>query len=161
MLKPALLLLTAAPLLIACDPNSEGAFRAGRSVDPCIESIPACPNEFAQCILDEGVLAEFEFPGVFKFLADARPDDRIQVEIFFLQQQDSGLFTEIAWHEPGCSDLYIWDSEGRNIFDLVDQRNVFSERKRIFEGGEHLVTIDSDMVARTLIRIEIIEPGEN
>ncbi|MEM6558763.1 MAG: hypothetical protein AAF605_03175 [Myxococcota bacterium] len=147
-------------VLAACDPNSGRAFRSGRAFNPCIETIPACAGEFAQCVLDENSYADFEFPGVFKFLVDANPDDRIRVLILFEQQQDSGLFTEIVWNEPGCSDLEVWSSDGLDIFASVDQQNVFSRIERVFEGGEHLIVIDSDMVARTSIGIEIVEPGE-
>ena len=145
---------------VACDPTSERAFRSGRAFNPCIESIPACDGEFAQCVLDENSYADFRFPGVFKFLVDANPDDRIRVLIFFQQQQDAGLFTELVWTEPGCSDLVVWESNGLDLFQEVDQQNVFSRLERVFEGGEHLIVIASDMVALTSIGIEIVEPGE-
>ncbi len=158
----ATLLLAGSLLAVAagCDPNSERAFRSGRGFNPCIESIPACDGEFAQCVLDENSYTDFRFPGVIKFLVDANPDDRIRVLIFFEQLQDAGLFTEIVWNEPGCSDLQVWESNGLDLFAEVDQQNVFSRIERVFEGGEHLIVIDSDMVAQTSIGIEIVEPGE-
>lgn len=145
---------------VACDPNSERAFKSGRAFNACLETIPACAGEFASCVLDENSFAEFRFPGVFKFLVDANPDDRIRVLIFFDEQQDSGLSTEIVWNEPGCSDLEVWQSDGINVFEEVDQQNVFSRTERVLEGGEHLIVVDSDMVAQTSIGIEIVEPGE-
>ena len=146
-------------VLAACDPTSEDAFIAGRAFDPCLQSIPACPGLFASCTLDETRYARATFPGEFRFLVKAEAGHEINVVVFLAQQRDSGLDTQIFWNEPGCSDVYRYDSEGRDLFELAEETNIIEEKQTVFEGGEHLIEIFTDMQADVLITTEVIIPG--
>ncbi len=141
-----------------CDPTSEGAFIAGRGYVTCLESLPACPGQSAACVLDGDSYTEKPFPGVFSFLVEAPAGAEIEVQIYLKEQRDAGLSTLIFWNEPGCSDVYTYDSRGEDLFLEAEETKVIERREKIHEGGEHLVEINSDMQAHTLIGVDVIEP---
>jgi len=152
------LLLTTSILLVACEEISEEAFTAGKSEEACIQVIPACPDRTAACKLDSSRYARVQFPNDFAFLVDANPDDIVEVQMFFSTQRDAGLQTLIEWNEPGCTEIQRFDSQGRNIFQEAGDRRTFSERRAVFEGGEHLIEIISDMQSDALITVDVRFP---
>ena len=153
------LLIIAAVTLIGCDPLSEEEFLRGRNLDPCLQTIPACPGLFASCTLDESRYAKMSFPGEFRFLVRAEEGQEIEVILFFSQQRDAGMETLIFWNEPGCSDVYAYDSEGRDLFDETEETSQFEKKRTMLETGEHLIEIFSDMQADILISARVIIPG--
>jgi hypothetical protein len=151
------LLLVAA--LAACDPSSEEEFTKGRSYDPCLQTIPACPGLVGRCTLDGSRYARQTFPGDFRFMVNANAGHIIQVLLYFADQRDAGLSTQIFWNEPGCSEVYVFDSEGRNLFAETEDLNLFTEKREVAETGEHLIEIFSDMQAEVLVTAEVVIPG--
>jgi hypothetical protein len=147
-----------AVLLGGCDPSGEKAFLARRGENPCLERIQACPGETASCVLDDYSYTVADFPGSFRFLVEANSEDEIEVMLYLTDQRDAGISTYIYWNEPGCIDTYIFDSAGRNLFEEADD-HVIREKRKVYDGGEHLIEIDSDMQAHTDIAIHVIEPG--
>ena len=145
--------------LAGCDPLSEEEFLRGRSYDPCLQTIPACPGLFASCTLDETRYSRMTFPGEFRFLVRAEAGQDIAVVIFLAQQRDAGLQTLIYWNEPGCSEVYAYDSEGRDLFQESEETSLIEERRTMLETGEHLIEIFSDMQADVLISARVIIPG--
>lgn len=157
--RASTLLLAAGLLAAGCDPTSSKEFTAGRSLNPCLEIIPACPGAVAACVLDQTQYAKLSFPGSFQFLVTARSGERIDVQMFFVEQRDAGLSTEIYWNEPGCSEAYEWRSEGTNLFVEAADTNVFNQARTVYETGEHLVEIFSDMNAQVLVTVEVDVAG--
>lgn len=147
-------------LLTGCDPGSEKAFLKGKALDPCAQVIPACPGLFAGCTLDSSRYAEVSFPGQFRFIVRAGVRDRIGVLIYLRTQIDAGLETQIYWNEPGCSEVYTYDSAGRNIFNEADETHVIFEEETVNEEGEHLIEIFSDMQAETYVSASVKLAGE-
>jgi hypothetical protein len=132
---------------------------AGRHLDPCLENLPACTRASASCVLDPATYAEQRFPGVFSFLVDVDAGNELEVLIFFAEQNDAGQQTQIVWNEPGCSDQTVYNSGGADLFYEARDVGVLSRKAEIKEDGEHLLEIDSDMRALTLITVEIVVPG--
>lgn len=151
--------VASALVLAGCDPSTEKAFTQGRALDACVEVIPACPGLFASCTLDQTRYARTQFPGAFRFFVDAGPEDKIQVQLFFAHARDAGLSTQIVWNEPGCSEAYVYDSGGRDLFSEAGETNLFAETRKVYEEGEHLIEIFSDMNAEVLVGVDLIEPG--
>ncbi len=141
-----------------CDPSGRDAFRQGRGYDPCLSVIPACPGQYAACVLDEDNYTEVSFPGELSFMVRCDPEVEIEVMMFFAEQRDAGLSTSIYWNEPGCTDVYIFDSDGRNLLREAED-SMFSESRKMTKGGEHLIRISSDMQVRGDVAIRLIEPG--
>jgi hypothetical protein len=145
--------------LSGCVAGLEDQFTSGRSEEFCIQSIPACAGYRAKCTLDPTRYAEISFPGQFEFLVQAQPEDQIQVQIFILNGRDAGLSTNIEWNEPGCADSYFYESGGLDIFEASRETKVFAQTKTVYEDGEHLIVIESDMNAEVFVSVDIIEPG--
>jgi hypothetical protein len=144
--------------LSGCYPGPEAEFTRDRALDACVQVIPACPGQYAACALDDSRYAEVTFPGAFSFIVDADPESQIEVQIFLREQRDAGFETLIYWNEPGCSDVYLYESQGRDLFAEAEDTSVIAKKQRIFEGGEHLIEIISDMQALTLVSVDVIEP---
>jgi len=146
---------------IACDPGSEESFLQGRSLQPCLQNIPVCPDFFARCELNETTYAQMRFPddSPFHFLVSALPEEEIEVTLYFVTQNDVGLSTNILWYEPGCSDVYKWKSEGLDIFAEAEDSNTFVRKERVYEGGDHPIEIDSDMRAIVDVTVKVKIPG--
>lgn len=150
----ALLLPLLVPL-VAC--GGGGYSISGRSHDPCLEEIPACPHAgFAECSLDPHRYAERRFPGVFNFLVDIDAGSEVGVMLVFVEQADTGMTTQITWNEPGCTDSYTVNIEGADLFAESRDIGVISREQAFTEGGEHLIEVDSDMQAVVLITVDFL-----
>ena len=147
-----------AATLGGCDPSSEAAFTQGRGYHPCLEIIPACPGQYAACVLDEGNYTYADFPGDVSVMASANPEVEIEVLMYLSDQRDAGVSTLIYWNEPGCSDVYTYDSAGVNLFEDTPD-HIIRERHIVHQGGQHLIEIISDMQAHVDLAIRLIEPG--
>lgn len=152
--------LCAAMLLVvlgACNPGSEEAFVQGRAMVPCDQNIPVCPGLFAACKLGSTGYTKQAFPAAspFRFLVEALPRETIEVSMYFSEQQDVGLDTRIMWYEPGCSDVYIYKSEGEDLFVEAKDTGYTSRREMVYEGGEHLVEIFTDMQALVVVKTDV------
>lgn len=145
--------------LAACGGGTEADFVQGRAENPCIQSLPACPGLFAACSLNDKNYARVTFPGTFSFLVDAEESYDIEVMVFFSDPRDAGRETQILWHEPGCTDVYVYDSAGRDLFDEARGTGFVSETEQVFESGEHLLEIISDMQADVIVAVNVIVPG--
>lgn len=145
-------------LLTACDPGSEDAFTQGRALDSCVQSINACPGQTATCVLDDNRFTRTQFPGSLSFMVEADPESEIEVLIYLSEQQDAGFSTRIYWYEPGCSDVYVYDSAGRDLFEEAEETNIIQKKEKVYEGGEHLIEINSDMQAKVVVAVNVIEP---
>ncbi len=145
----------------ACDPSSEEAFTRGKSLVPCVQHIPACPSLFAVCELNETTYAHVRFPAdsPFRFMVAARPEEKIEITMFFVTQADAGLDTRILWYEPGCSDVYQYESGGRNLFEEAEETNTIVREETVFDGGDHLIEIFTDLQAETLVAVMVNMPG--
>lgn len=153
-ITPVLLLLA---LLSGC--GNGDYIISGRSENPCLETIPACPGRYAECVLDPGSYAEREFPGQLTFLVDVEAEHDLEVVLFFAEQRDTGFETSIEWNEPGCADAYFYDSQGADLFAEAKGTSVITRTQKLQETGEHLVEILSDMQALVLVTVNIIVPG--
>jgi len=157
MSRPILLALLAA-LCAACNPTSEDNFLAGRGQNPCLEVIPACPGQWAACVLDTGNYRRTTFPGAIRFMTRADPEVEIEVAMYLMDQRDAGVSTQIYWNEPACADAYTYDSGGANLFEEATD-HVLRKRMRVHQGGDHLIEIVTDMQCIADVTIELIEPG--
>jgi hypothetical protein len=153
----------AAILLAGCDPGSEAAFTAGRSRLACLRNISVCPDFFARCEMNSTTYAQVRFPdeSPFVFLVSALPEEKIEIEMYWVTPYDAGLDTRIYWYEPGCEDVYEFKSEGRNLFQESEDTNIFTVAKRVFEGGDHPIEINTDMRAVVDIAVRTIVPGSS
>lgn len=144
----------------ACDPNSLEAHIKGRSLVPCVQHIPACPSLYAACELNDTTYAQVRFPGdsPFRFVVGARPEEEIAVTLFFVAQADAGLDTRILWYEPGCSDVYVYESEGRNLLEEAEETNSITRSQIVYDGGDHLIEIFTDLQAETVITVQVSVP---
>ena len=125
---------------------------------PCLQHIPACPSLYASCALNSTTYARERFPDAspFRFLVDALPRESIEITIFFVEQQDAGLDTRILWYEPGCSDIYVYKSEGADLFAEAKDSNTISRKETVYEGGDHLNEIFTDIQAEVDIAVDVI-----
>ncbi len=155
---PASIALVVLALAAACDAGSENAFIAQRGLDPCIQVLPACPGMRAECVLDDARYTRRTFPGDFRFLVRADALSRIEVLLFLSEQRDAGVDTRIDWNEPGCADVYTYESGGRNLFEEAEKDSTIRKSKTVYEGGEHLIEVISDMQAKVVIAVEVTEP---
>jgi len=143
----------------SCSAGSAADFMSGRGLDPCIQALPACPGLRAECVLDDTRYTERTFPGDFRFLVRAEPDSKIEIDLYLTQQRDAGLTTRIDWNEPGCADVYTYDSGGRDLFAEAADTSIISKKQTIREGGEHLIEIQSDMQAKVLVGVRVFLPN--
>ena len=90
----------------------------------------------------------------------ARPEEEVAITLFFVTQADAGLDTRILWYEPGCSDVYSYESEGRNLFEEAEETNTITRTKRVFDGGDHLMEIFTDLQAETIVTVEVSVPSD-
>lgn len=145
--------------LAACDPGAEAEFTRGKALDACLQTIPACPGQYAACVLDSSRYAERRFPGAFSFLVDAPPEAEIEIAMFLRDQRDAGFDTRIFWNEPGCSDVHVFESEGRDLFTEAEDTGIIFKKETVYEGGEHLIEIISDMQANVLVSVDVVPAG--
>ena len=139
--------------LAAC--GGGGYTLKGRSRDPCLEEIPACPHAgFAECVLDPHRYAERRFPGIFNFLVDVDAGTELEVVLLLAEQRDAGITTQFTWNEPGCTDSYTQSTPGIDLFAEARNNGVLTRTQRLLEDGEHLIEIESDMQARALITVD-------
>ena len=159
-LQATALATLAAALGTASGCSGGGYAIAGRSLDPCLETIPACqpPNQ-AACVLSATRYAEYWFPGLFQFLVDVERGHEMEVVLFFAEQREPGNATSITWNAPGCSDAEFWDSEGADLFFEARDVGSITRRSVATQTGEHLIQIDSDMQALVLITVNLYIPG--
>lgn len=144
---------------VACDADGSRAFTSGRAENECQESIPACAETYANCELDDSQYASVRFPGQLQFLVSSRAEDTIRVEFFISSVLDVGQQTIIYWNEPGCSDLYLWDSAGEDFVSASRSTNIFSRDQQVHEPGDHLVQVFSDMNGDVLLGVHVVEQG--
>jgi hypothetical protein len=159
-----LVVFVLAALLASCDPGSESAFTAGRSLVPCLQNIPVCPDFFARCEMNSTTYAQVRFPddSPFAFLVSALPREKIEVSLYWVTQNDAGLDTRILWYEPGCSDVYKYTSDGLNLFEDTEHTNdIFTVDETVFEGGDHPIEINSDMRGIVDIAVRVLVPGSS
>lgn len=154
-----LLSVLALALAAACDADGSRAFTSGRSENECQESIPACAETYAACELDNSQYVRVRFPGSLAFLTSSRAEDTIRVQLFISEVLDVGQQTVINWYEPGCSDLYVWDSRGQDFVSISRDTNIYSQEMRMEQPGEHLVQIFSDMNGEVLLGVNVVELG--
>jgi hypothetical protein len=155
-----LLLGVVALCCAACDPGSEAAFTSGKSLVPCEQNIPACPNEFALCTLNSTTYTQQTLPDAspFNFLVSALPGEYIEVTLFFVTEEDVGLRTNIYWNEPGCFDGPVYRSQGEDLFKEAEDTDTITRKKQIAYGGDHMIVIDSDMRAVVDIAVDVTVP---
>jgi hypothetical protein len=155
-----ILALFAVPGLVACDLGSEAAFTRGRSLVPCDQNIPACAGEFALCSLNSTTYARQTFPDAspFRVLVAALPQEFIEVSFYLVTQEDVGLRTNIYWNEPGCFDSYVYKSQGEDLFKEAEDTNTFMRREAVYEGGDHMIVVDTDMRAEVIIAVDVTVP---
>jgi hypothetical protein len=154
--------LALAATTTGCALGAEEAFTQGRSLDPCLQSIPACPGLSAHCALDAERYTRKVLPAdtPIRFLVETDPGDRVEVTMLLATRRDAGQDTRILWYEPGCSDVYEWESEGRDLFEEAGPARRLVFEQRLNEGGEHVVEIVSDMQARVLIGVRVVPAPE-
>ncbi|MBI5509550.1 MAG: hypothetical protein HY903_12430 [Deltaproteobacteria bacterium] len=158
--RTAVLLASLTLSCAACDPGSEAAFTRGRSLVPCDQNIPSCPGLFATCSLNSTTYARLTFPqgSPFRFLVAALPQESIELTLFFVTQQDVGLDTRILWYEPGCADVFTYESEGADLFAEAEETNTISRKQTVYSGGDHLIEVFTDMQAEVDIGVEVLVP---
>ncbi|MBI3180445.1 MAG: hypothetical protein HYZ27_12335 [Deltaproteobacteria bacterium] len=143
--------------------SPEDDFIRGRSLDPCGQHIAACPGQFALCILNSTKYTRQRFPDAspFLFLVSAFQGDTIEVSMFFTDQNDAGLDTQIWWYELGCYDYEVYRSNGADIFEEAGTTNIFSRKAQVYDNdqGDHLIEIQSDMQAEVLITVDVHVQG--
>jgi hypothetical protein len=146
----------------ACDPNSLENHVKGRSLAPCVQHIPACASLYAACELNDTTYAQVDFPAdsPFRFVVAARPEEQIAVTLFFVAPADAGLDTRILWYEPGCSDVYSYESEGRNLVEEAEETGTVTREQVVYDGGDHLIEIFTDLQSETVVTVEVSVPGE-
>ena len=159
MMRAFFLLSVIALSAVACDADGSRAFTSGRSINECQESIPACADTYANCELDDSQYIELRLPASVSFLVGSRAEDTIRVELFIRNVLDVGLQTIITWNEPGCSDLYLWDSRGEDFVSESRDTNIFSQERTVEQPGEHLIQFFSDMNGEVLLGVTVVEQG--
>jgi len=129
---------------------------------PCDQNIPACAGLFAACTLNSTTYAQIMLPDAspFRFLAAALPNEDIELTFFFVTEEDVGLNTEIDWNEPGCSDMQSYESHGDDLFNEAKDTNTITRKKAVFEGGDHLIEVFTDMRAVVDITVDVTEPQD-
>jgi len=147
------------PLLLLGASCGGGTGLKGRAENPCLQSLPACPNIRAACVLDPFSYGRARLPGGFNFIVDLEAGNKLTVLMFFAEERSPGLDTQILWHEPGCNlPPKEYRSEGLNLFDASEGGGVFSETRTLTRDGEHLIEIVSDMQAEVLVTVELPQP---
>lgn len=143
---------------MAC--GSGDAFIAGRARDPCQQNLTPCPPDgLASCRLSSDKFAEVRFPGGFNFLAEADAGEEIKITIFFAEQRASGEVFQIVWNEPGCSDAQFYNSGGADLFAEAAGLGTIERSMEVVESGEHLIEMETDMEALTLVTVDTVIPG--
>lgn len=152
--------LASAVVLVAMVTGCGGgdATISGRAENPCLQTIPACPGVFAQCVIDPNSYARVRFPGSMRFLAEVDAGFTLEVHLLFAEQREPGEDTKIYFHEPGCTDLQLYESLGDNLFFESEDTGVFTESVVVEKDGEHLIEILTDMQAEALITVDFIPP---
>ena len=149
--------LVVLPALAGCA-SAQDVFEQGRGLAACDQVIPACPGLYAACVLDVDNFARTNFPGALRFMTTADPEVEIEVALYLHDQRDAGVSTQIYWNEPACTDVYSFDSGGRNLFEEASD-HVLREKMKVHQGGDHLIEIITDMQCAASVEVDLIEPG--
>jgi hypothetical protein len=142
---------------IGCAQSASDAFIGDRTIDLCLDVLPACEGTVG-CVLDEDEYLEGGFPSTRRFLVDTESAAEITVSILFASRGSAGADTRIRWYEPNCADRDEWASQGIDVFREAGDDRVLSRTGRVSEFGEHLVEIRSDAFADYLVKVDVEFP---
>jgi len=151
--------LLAALLLSGCAQSASDAFVSDRTLDICLDVLPACGGSVG-CVLDEDEYVEGRFPSTRRFLVATAGAADITVSILFTSRGSAGADTRVFWYEPNCADRDEWASQGVDIFREAGDDRVLARTGHVTQFGEHLVEVRSDAFADYLVKVDVEFPEE-
>ncbi len=138
----ALLLATTAVTAVSC--SLSDTFTADHTLVTCTENIPAACGANAHCTLESDQYLEGTFPGSNTFIVTTNGPATINFQLLLTAEKSSGTDLSLLVYEPNCSDQYSFDTNGRDIFGLLDSQGVLTIPITVQLPGDHWVGFDSD-----------------
>jgi hypothetical protein len=143
----------------ACLFTSAGGFAGARDENVCDSTIPVC-NTTGGCVLDEDHYLKGEFPGTRRFVVRTHGEAAVKVRLYFDMPKSPGADTNIYVYECGCVERFAFETAGRDIFREAGPDQQFDWETKVYQGGDHLVEINSDAVSSFYLRVDVSELGQ-
>ncbi len=150
---------TVAVLAPACIFTASGGFAGTREENVCDSTIPVC-NTTGGCVLDEDHFIKGELPGTRRFVIRTHGEAVVSVRLYFDQPSSPGADTNIYVYESGCVERFAYETAGRDIFREAGPDQEFDWDTQVYQGGDHLVELNSDAVSSYYLRVDIDELGQ-
>jgi hypothetical protein len=161
-LLTSMVLLSFGGGLAACSQGPQTDFVGTRLPDGCDNTWPVCQT-FAGCRLDDTSYVQGNLPGITKFIVNTQGPATITVSVLVITASAEGSDTVVTFFEPGCGVQYRLDADGRSFFAETQSEagTPFVRSQQVGQGGDHLVTFQSDASASYLLKIDVAEQGQN
>ncbi|MCC6619845.1 MAG: hypothetical protein IT385_01240 [Deltaproteobacteria bacterium] len=140
----------------ACE-SAEDNFVGARLERLCTQSIPIC-EVTASCILDDRSFVESTFPGGLRLLVPSEGDAAtVEVRLYLVTQVAPGTELSVQANAPGCGEVDEVVLSDVDLFEAAGGDRTFSWRLALPRRGDHLVEVWSDMSARYLLTVDVLD----
>ena len=146
-----------AALAVAGCQSPEDEFTEGRLENLCAGTVPVC-NVRAGCVLSDDDFVRGTFPGAQRYIvATDRPDQRVEVRLFFTSQRFPGTELLVQLSEPGCGRAEQTRLVDIDFFARAGDDGILDFSFDAPEKGDHLLEVFSDMSAGWLLTVDVVD----
>jgi hypothetical protein len=143
-------------LLAGCLFTTAGGFAGGRDENVCDSTVPVCSTS-GGCVLDEDHYLAGNYPGARRFIVRTRGQAVITLTVYFTEARSPGADSNFYIYETGCVERFAYETAGRDIFREAGPDMQFSFSARVYQGGDHLVEVNSDAVSEYFLIADVEE----
>lgn len=136
--------IAAAALLWFSGCRDDSSFTLGRDLDVCEGNYPTACGPTARCVLDESHYLTGAFPSARRFILHTMGETSLQIQIYLTDERAPGTELRLTVSEPSCSDQYVYDSSGQDLFRLASSDGTLPMDFHVSRAGDHLVEMVSD-----------------
>lgn len=137
--------------------SAEDGFVGARLERLCTQSIPIC-EVTASCILDDRSFVESSFPGGLRLIVTTeRERATLELRLFLVSQVAPGTELGVQANAPGCGEVDEVRLVDVDLFQAAGGDRTFGWELELPGRGDHLVEIFSDMSARYLVTVDVLE----
>lgn len=140
-------------LLAACGDGS--LLTQGRTLDVCQTNLPPACGAAPRCVLTDGTYLTGQFPGGRAFIARTNGPATLKIQILLSNEKSAGTELLVKVHEANCSDVYTWDSAGRDLFRVADQDGVLIIPIKVEKMGDHPIELVGDAYCNYELVVEV------
>jgi hypothetical protein len=132
----------------------------GRTLDVCETNLPPACGAAPRCVLTDSTYISGQFPGGRAFVAQTTGPAKLTIDILLSDEKTAGTELLVKVHEANCSDVYTWDSDGRDLFRLADQDGVLEIPIAVQSAGDHPIEIIADAYCDYDLVVQVDESAQ-